>query len=56
MLKSPRRNIAFFNVSNTFAIVIAVENAINTYDFYNTSEEIEERLITEMRDSYDCDA
>ena len=27
-------------------IVIAVENAINTYDFYNTSEEIEERLMT----------
>lgn len=37
-------------------IVITVENAINTYDFYNTSEEIEERLMTEMRESYDCDA
>lgn len=35
-------------------IVIAVENAINTYDFYNTSEEIEERLMTEIRESYDC--
>ena len=37
-------------------IVIAVENAINAYDFYNTSEEIEEILINEMRESYDCDA
>ena len=37
-------------------IVSAVENAISTYDFYNTSEEIEERLINEMRESYDCDA
>ena len=36
-------------------IVSAVENVISTYDFYNTSEEIEERLMTEMRDSYDCD-
>ena len=36
-------------------IVSAVENDINTYDFYNTSEEIEERLMTEIRDSYDCD-
>ena len=33
-------------------IVSAVENAINTYDFYNTSEEIEERLMTEIRESY----
>ena len=36
-------------------IVSAVENAINTYDFYNTSEEIAEMIINEMRDSYDCD-
>ena len=36
-------------------IVSAVENAINTYDFYNTGEEIEEKLMTEIRDSYDCD-
>ena len=35
-------------------VVIAVENAINTYDFYNTSYEIEERLMTEIRESYDC--
>ena len=35
-------------------IMIAVENAINAYDFYNTSEEIEERLMTEIRESYDC--
>jgi len=37
-------------------IVSAVENSINTYDFYNTSEEIAEILINEMRESYDCDA
>ena len=37
-------------------IVSAVENVISTYDFYNTSEEIAEMLINEMRDSYDCDA
>ena len=37
-------------------IVSAAENAINTYDFYNTSEEIAEILINEIRDSYDCDA
>ena len=34
-------------------IVSAVENVISTYDFYNTSEEIAEILINEMRDSYD---
>jgi len=37
-------------------IVSAVENAISTCDFYNTSEEIAEMIITEIRDSYDCDA
>ena len=36
-------------------IVIAAENAINTYDFYNTSEEIAEMLMIEIRDSYDWD-
>ena len=36
-------------------IVSTVENVISTYDFYNTSEEIAEMLINEMRDSYDCD-
>ena len=44
------------NIITNPDIVVAVENAINTYDFYNTSEEIEERLMTEIRDSYDCDA
>ena len=44
------------NIITNPDIVIAVENAINTYDFYNTSEEIEEILINEMRESYDCDA
>ena len=43
------------NIITNPDIVISVENAINTYDFYNTSEEIEERLMTEIRDSYDCD-
>ena len=43
------------NIITNPDIVVAVENAINTYDFYNTSEEIEERLMTEIRDSYDCD-
>ena len=42
------------NIITNPDIVIAVENAINTYDFYNTSEEIEERLMTEIRESYDC--
>ena len=43
------------NIITNPDIVIAVENAINTYDFYNTSEEISEILINEMRESYDCD-
>ena len=44
------------NATTNPDIVSAVENVISTYDFYNTSEEIEERFITEIRDSYDCDA
>ena len=43
------------NIITNPDIVIAVENVINTYDFYNTSEEIAEMIINEMRDSYDCD-
>ena len=34
-------------------IVSAAENVISTYDFYNTSEEIAEILINEMKESYD---
>ena len=44
------------NIITNHDIVVAVENAINTYDFYNTSEEISEILINEMRESYNCDA